>query len=212
MTKRRRTSPALSIGLFLIMAAIIGFVFSLISINRVGQMKAELSQMRRQYDEDLKAIEDDFEAKLASVERLLGSGGTLEQYIVAKNFLSNYAIDLETIITEAQSSSDRPYFRIFVTGTKEVWVGVKKNSADTAYFFQKNLKPGLSQEKFFYFKNPEIETKYTVMVGRDAYVRSGAPENIYLLFFGFGSGKLVKMPSVEITNISEALDLYIPGS
>lgn len=182
MTKRRRTSPALSIGLFLIMAAIIGFVFSLISINRVGQMKAELSQMRRQYDEDLKAIEDDFEAKLASVERLLGSGGTLEQYIVAKNFLSNYAIDLETIITEAQSSSDRPYFRIFVTGTKEVWVGVKKNSADTAYFFQKNLKPGLSQEKFFYFKNPEIETKYTVMVGRDAYVRSGAPENIYLLF------------------------------
>ena len=100
--------------IILIMAAIIGFVFSLISINRVGQMKAELSQMRRQYDEDLKAIEDDFEAKLASVERLLGSGGTLEQYIVAKNFLSNYAIDLETIITnEHKVRLIRPYFRIF---------------------------------------------------------------------------------------------------
>lgn len=212
MAKRRRTSPALAIGLFLIMAAIIGFIFSLIAINEVGQMKAELTQMRKQYDQELLSIEDDFKAKLASVERLLGSGGTLEQYIVAKNFLSNTTIDLEAIITEAQKASDRPYFRVFVTGTKDIWVGIKKASTDSGYFFQKNFKPGLSQEKFYYFKNPEVETKYTIMVGKDAYLRTGAPESVYLIFFGFDSGKLVRMPSVEITNLSKDLNLYIPGS
>ncbi|WP_367361632.1 hypothetical protein [Mesotoga sp.] len=212
MAKRRRTSPALAIGLFLIMAAIIGFIFSLIAINKVGQMKAELTQMRKQYDQELLSIEDDFKAKLASVERLLGSGGTLEQYIVAKNFLSNTTVDLEAIITEAQKASDRPYFRVFVTGTKDIWVGIKKASTDSGYFFQKNFKPGLSQEKFYYFKNPEVETKYTIMVGKDAYLRTGAPESVYLIFFGFDSGKLVRMPSVEITNLSKDLNLYIPGS
>ncbi|HNU24206.1 MAG TPA: hypothetical protein PKN37_08040 [Mesotoga sp.] len=212
MAKRRRTSPALAIGLFLIMAAIIGFIFSLIAINKVGQMEAELTQMRKQYDQELLSIEDDFKAKLASVERLLGSGGTLEQYIVAKNFLSNTTVDLEAIITEAQKASDRPYFRVFVTGTKDIWVGIKKASTDSGYFFQKNFKPGLSQEKFYYFKNPEVETKYTIMVGKDAYLRTGAPESVYLIFFGFDSGKLVRMPSVEITNLSKDLNLYIPGS
>ncbi|PNE23110.1 hypothetical protein V511_04395 [Mesotoga sp. Brook.08.YT.4.2.5.1] len=212
MAKRRRTSPALAIGLFLIMAAIIGFIFSLIAINKVGQMEAELTQMRKQYDQELLSIEDDFKAKLASVERLLGSGGTLEQYIVAKNFLSNTTVDLEAIITEAQKASDRPYFRVFVTGTKDIWVGIKKASTDSGYFFQKNFKPGLSQEKFYYFKNPEVETKYTIMVGKDAYLRAGAPESVYLIFFGFDSGKLVRMPSVEITNLSKDLNLYIPGS
>ncbi len=194
MAKRRRTSPALAIGLFLIMAAIIGFIFSLIAINKVGQMEAELTQMRKQYDQELLSIEDDFKAKLASVERLLGSGGTLEQYIVAKNFLSNTTVDLEAIITEAQKASDRPYFRVFVTGTKDIWVGIKKASTDSGYFFQKNFKPGLSQEKFYYFKNPEVETKYTIMVGKDAYLRTGAPESVYLIFFGFDSGKLVRIP------------------
>lgn len=212
MAKRRRASPALAIGLFLIMAAIIGFIFSLIAINKVGQMEAELTQMRKQYDQELLSIEDDFKAKLASVERLLGSGGTLEQYIVAKNFLSNTTVDLEAIITEAQKASDRPYFRVFVTGTKDIWVGIKKASTDSGYFFQKNFKPGLSQEKFYYFKNPEVETKYTIMVGKDAYLRTGAPESVYLIFFGFDSGKLVRMPSVEITNLSKDLNLYIPGS
>ncbi|HNS35427.1 MAG TPA: hypothetical protein PKI70_04905 [Mesotoga sp.] len=212
MAKRRRTSPALAIGLFLIMAAIIGFIFSLIAINKVGQMEAELTQMRKQYDQELLSIEDDFKAKLASVERLLGAGGTLEQYIVAKNFLSNTTVDLEAIITEAQKASDRPYFRVFVTGTKDIWVGIKKASTDSGYFFQKNFKPGLSQEKFYYFKNPEVETKYTIMVGKDAYLRTGAPESVYLIFFGFDSGKLVRMPSVEITNLSKDLNLYIPGS
>jgi len=212
MAKRRRTSPALAIGLFLIMAAIIGFIFSLIAINKVGQMEAELTQMRKQYDQELLSIEDDFKAKLASVERLLGSGGTLEQYIVAKNFLSNTTVDLEAIITEAQKASDRSYFWVFVTGTKDIWVGIKKASTDSGYFFQKNFKPGLSQEKFYYFKNPEVETKYTIMVGKDAYLRTGAPESVYLIFFGFDSGKLVRMPSVEITNLSKDLNLYIPGS
>jgi hypothetical protein len=176
------------------MAAIIGFIFSLIAINKVGQMEAELTQMRKQYDQELLSIEDDFKAKLASVERLLGSGGTLEQYIVAKNFLSNTTVDLEAIITEAQKASDRPYFRVFVTGTKDIWVGIKKASTDSGYFFQKNFKPGLSQEKFYYFKNPEVETKYTIMVGKDAYLRTGAPESVYLIFFGFDSGKLVRIP------------------
>ncbi|MGC9320889.1 MAG: hypothetical protein ACP5FY_01385 [Kosmotogaceae bacterium] len=212
MAKRRRTSPALAIGLFLIMAAIIGFVFSLIAVNRVGQMRAELVQMRRQYDEELQAIKDDFKAKLMSVERLLGSSGTLEQYIIAKNYLSNTAVDLEAIITEVQNAKDRPYFRIFVTGTKDIWVGMKKASTDSTYFFQKNFAPGLSQEKFYYFKNPEIETKYTLMVGKDAYVRTGAPESVYLIFFGFDSGKLARMPAVEVTNITSAFNLYIPGS
>lgn len=50
------------------------------------------------------------------------------------------------------------------------------------------------------------------MVGKDAYLRTGAPESVYLIFFGFDSGKLVRMPSVEITNLSKDLNLYIPGS
>ena len=212
MVKRRRTSPALAIGLTLIFAAIVGFLFSIIAVNQVGKMQREIVQMKAEYEAKLKAIESDLQAKLSSIERLLGGGGTLEKYIVARNFLSNTALDLDAVLTEMQNTSDRPYFRVFVTGTKEVWFGAKKSSSDNAYFFKKNIAPGLSKEKFYYFKTPEIDTRYTIMLGSDAYIRTGVPESVYLIFFGFDSGKLVRMPSMEVSNIRTAFNLYIPGS
>lgn len=211
MAKKRRTSPALVISLTLILASISSFVFSMLAINCVGQLKEQVARLESTYETELEKIELDFKAKLSSVQTLLGSGGTLEKYIVAKNFLANTTVDLDSILTEMQSGSDRPYFRIFVTGTKDVWLGLKKTAADTSYYFQKNFKPGLSQEKFYYFKGPLIETKYTVTLNKDAYIRSGVPEAVYLIFFGFDSSKLSKMPGAEVTNLKTAFNLYIPG-
>ncbi|HPI17024.1 MAG TPA: hypothetical protein PLA66_07730 [Mesotoga sp.] len=211
MAKRRKQSPAMIIGLTLILASIVGFVFSLMAVNRVGQVRKEMTELKNSYERQIEKMEADFQTKLASIERLLGGGGTLEKYIVAKNFLSNTSVDLDAILTEMQHQSDRPYFRVFVTGTKEVWIGMKKSSSDSAYYFQKNFKPGLSQEKFYYLKNPEIETKYTIMLNKDAYIRTGVPESVYLIFFGFDSGKLSRMPGVEIANLKDAFNLYIPG-
>ena len=51
-------------------------------------------------------MEADFQTKLTSIEKLLGGGGTLRKYIVAKNFLSNTGVDLDAILTEMQHQSD----------------------------------------------------------------------------------------------------------
>ena len=121
------------IGLTLILASIVGFVFSLMAVNRVGQVRKEMTELKNSYERKIEKMEADFQTKLASIERLLGGGGTLEKYIMAKNFLSNTSVDLDAILTEMQHQSDRPYFRVFVTGTKEVWIGMKKSSSDSAY-------------------------------------------------------------------------------
>ncbi|HAA85852.1 MAG TPA: hypothetical protein DCE14_05810 [Kosmotogaceae bacterium] len=209
--KAGRVQVALVIGLTLIIMSVVAFAFSLAAIQRSAKIAREFASLENSVLRNLQDTTAEVTSQIDSLRSLLVSGGMLEQHIVAREFLQNAQRDLDLILTELQEESDRPYFRVFVTGNRDVWIGFKRSAADAAYTFQKTFSPGLSDEKFFYFKEPLVETKYTVMLSREAYIRTASPENVYLIFSGFGSGKLVVMPSVEVTNIGQRFDLYIPG-
>ncbi len=209
--RRGKVQIALVIGLTLIIMSVVAFVFSLAAIQRSAEVARRFASLENRMLRSFQETTSELTSQVESLRSLLVAGGILEQHIVAREFLQNAQRDLDIILTELQDSSDRPYFRVFVTGNRDVWIGFKRRAADGTYTFQKNFSPGLSDEKFFYFKEPLVETNYTIMLSREAYIRTASPENVYLIFSGFDSGKLVVMPSVEVSNIGQRFNLYIPG-
>jgi hypothetical protein len=89
-----------------------------------------------------------------------------------------------------------------------VWISVEGNSKT---IFGKNISPGLSDEQFFYYKQPKvtIEDK-TIIVPKNFKITSGNFENTYILFFNFGTTKLVKMNARSINNVPSAFDIWLP--
>lgn len=206
-----RNNFAIAFGLTLIIAAILSFVFGMVAITKSAKVQKEFNNLKASIDRRLSETTAELTARVDSVSDMVSGGGLLEQYIVAKNYLENAATDLDEIITELQNTKDRPYFRIFITGNEEMWIGVKKHVNDEAYGYQKVFRPGLSTEKFYYFKDPLVQTAYTIRVGTDATIRAAAPESVYLIFYGFSSGKMVNLTEVETLNIAKTFNLYIPG-
>lgn len=205
-------NPARNIfGTFLIIAIIISFVFSVLSLLRLDEVNERLSAFEAKTIKDIQQLEERTNSEIAAIKRLISGGGPIEDYLVARNFIENTEHDLRIILTELQENPERPYFRVFVAGSKEVWIGFKKSAEEDKYSYQKNFKPGLSNEKFFYLKAPLLETGYTITLSKDAYIRTAIPDAVYLLFFGFNSAKIAKMPAGEVQNITKDFNLYIPG-
>lgn len=198
-------------GTFFLIAIIISFAFSIISILKLDELRESLSILESKTTENIRKLNEDTNAEINAIKRLISGGGPIEDYLVARNFIENTETDLRMILTELQENPERPYFRIFVAGNKEVWVGFKDNAEESKYSYQKNFKPGLSKEKFFYLKAPLLETGYTITLTKDAYIKTAIPDAVYLLFFGFNSAKIAKMPAGEVRNLTKDFNLYIPG-
>jgi len=198
-------------GTFFLIAIIISFAFSIISILKLDELRESLSILESKTTENIRKLNEDTNAEINAIKRLISGGGPIEDYLVARNFIENTETDLRMILTELQENPERPYFRIFVAGNKEVWVGFKDNAEESKYSYQKNFKPGLSKEKFFYLKAPLLETGYTITLTKDAYIKTAIPDAVYLLFFGFNSAKIAKMPDGEVRNLTKDFNLYIPG-
>ncbi|MFO7881653.1 MAG: hypothetical protein R6U52_03820 [Kosmotogaceae bacterium] len=202
---------ALFLGIFFIVLIIVSSSLSLLTLVKVNELNNEIKAFQDEINKRVNDFTTDFESDISKIKDIITPGGVLEEYVVAKSFIENLEEDLAMVLTEAQQSDDRPYFRFFITGKDQVWIGLKNNADDSSYFFQKTFLPGLSKEKFFYFKDPLVETKYTIKVKNDSYIRAGNPDSVYVIFFGFESGKLVQMPGTTVNNLSEKFNLYIPG-
>jgi len=202
---------AFFLGVFLIILVVVSSSLSFLTLAKVNTLSNEIKTFQNKIDERINSFSNKFESDITKITDLITPGGTLEEYIVAKSFIENLEEDLARVLTEAQQTSDRPYFRFFVTGKDQIWIGLKNSENDSSYFFQKNFYPGLSREKFFYFKEPLVDTQYTIKVNSDSYIRTANPDSVYLIFFGFDSGKLVQMKSTTVKNLSEEFNLYIPG-
>ena len=208
---KRSVSLATFLGMFIIIAAIVAFILSLTALKTAEELRIKIDELDKQLSSSYSEFTTRIENEVDSLKSIITGGGLVEKFIIASKFLESFENDLDAVFTELQNAPDRPYFRIFVTGKDDVWIGFKTNKDETKYAYQRIFSPGLSQEKFFYFKPPELETKYTITLPKDAYIRVAKPNSVYLIFYGFNSGKLVKMPSAEVINLSEEFDLYIPG-
>jgi hypothetical protein len=188
-------------------------LFSGLSIINVSKLQRELDGLLDEIDEKFVNMSGEMEKEVESTKELLGGNGIVENYLILKNYYENTSLDIARYVSELQKDKDKPYFRFFITGTENVWIGIKDNVDDGSYKFQKTYEPGMSEEKFYYFKKPDVETEYDIFISPESYIKAGIPENVYLMFTAFGSGKLVKVPEEEsIKNLKKEYNLYIPGS
>lgn len=140
----------------------------------------------------------------------LKPNGWLNQALLSANLIEDYIIGVDDIINIAQESdfSNVGFCRLFISGNSPVWISVEGNSKTLV---GKNISPGLSEEQFFYYKQPKvtIEDK-TIIVPKNFKITSGNYENTYILFFNFGTTKLVKMNARSINTVPSTFDIWLP--
>ncbi|WGS64772.1 hypothetical protein [Marinitoga aeolica] len=146
--------------------------------------------------------------KLEEMGKYFEPNGIVEKFINYKSNLEKHLNDLEKLLTLAQEDQNVGYFQLYITGSREVWIGIKDEKEK--YIFQGMLKPGLSPYKFYFFKDPSIRTSYTINVPYNAQIQTANPDNVYFLIQEPGQRRLKKMPEAKLKNISEELNLYIP--
>jgi len=102
---------------------------------------------------------------------------------------------------------------VFVVGNETSWFTVKDKEKT---YFSGELKPGLSNYRFFYFKEPRIKTNYDIIVPPNATITVGKAGKVYLLFYGVGSKfhptKVVQLTETSYENFAAKFSLYIPGN
>ncbi|MFW6248145.1 MAG: hypothetical protein ACOC4J_00055 [Bacteroidota bacterium] len=141
---------------------------------------------------------------------MLKPNGWLNQTVLSANLIEDYIVGVDDIINVAQKGdfSDVAFCRVFVSGNSPIWVSVEGNSKT---LFGKNISPGLSDEQFYYYKEPKVSIEdKTIIVPKNFKITSGNYENTYLLFFNFGTTKLVKMDARTISNVPSAFDIWLP--
>ena len=209
----KRKNIGLFIALFLIIGSLLAMILSGLNIIKVSSLQREIDTLLNQIDDKFVKIQDEMSTEVESTKELLGGNGIVENYLILKNYYENTSNDISRYVSELQTSKDKPYFQFFITGTENVWIGIKDNVDDGSYKFQKTFRPGKSDEKFYYYKKPDVETEYDIFISPESYIKAGVPENVYLMFTAFGSGKLVRMPEeTSIINLKEEYNLYTPGS
>lgn len=146
--------------------------------------------------------------KINELNKYYEPNGVVEKFINYKTNLEKHMDDLEKLLTLAQEENNVGYFQLYITGSREVWIGIKNDK--NKYVFQGMIKPGLSPYKFYFFKDPPVKTSYTIKIPVNAKIQTANPDNIYFLIQEPGQRRLKKMPSAKLNNISEDLNLYIP--
>ncbi|MDN5358959.1 MAG: hypothetical protein PWQ84_22 [Thermotogaceae bacterium] len=169
-------------------------------------MRNRLDAMSSKYNSWYQEIQQ----KSDETYEMLKPNGWLNQVLLSANLIEDYIIGVDDIINIAQEGnfSNVGFCRLFISGNSPVWISVEGNSKT---IFGKNISPGLSDEQFFYYKQPKvtIEDK-TIIVPKNFKITSGNFENTYILFFNFGTTKLVKMNARSINNVPSAFDIWLP--
>jgi len=105
----------------------------------------------------------------------------VDLYINAYHFLANTQIDLERIVTLSQESADKNFFSVYVTGEKNVWIGILENGK---YVFQAEMRPGLSSQRFYVNSSPSVFTSYTLKLNPSAVLMT-EPRKTPIFWYAF---------------------------
>lgn len=193
---------------------IILIVISIIALLLALGTEIRMVIFKRNSEKQINRLSSELNDKVNSLEKQLNKmnayfepNGLVEKYIVSNKFLKTQMDDLDGILTYFQGSSDSGYIQLYITGHEQVWVAFRDSNG---YVFQGNLSPGLDKNKFFFFKEPEIETKYTHKVPYNGSFKAGDPSRVYFLINETGQSRLLKHPDGSIDNLTEDLNLYIP--
>jgi hypothetical protein len=197
----------LRLKIILIVVSIIALILALGTEIRMAIFKKNTEKQINRLSAELNDKVNSLGKELEKMNTYFQPNGLVEKYIVSNKFLKNQLDDLDSILTYFQGSSNSGYIQLYITGHEDVWVSFRDSNS---YIFQGNISPGLNENKFFFFKEPEIETKYTHKVPYNSSFKAGDPSRVYFLIKETGQSRLLKHPDITIDNISEDLNLYIP--
>ncbi len=185
----------------IIAGAIFGSFMSIVDLSLVKSTSRDVEKLNKTINESVNTKLSNMENKISTMRSALKPGGIVDLYINAYHFLSNSQVDLEKIVTLAQSKTGKTFFSFYITGKDNVWIGVSKNER---YIFQSEENPGLSSQMFYVNSSPNISTSYTFTVNTSTILMSGSPRSTYILLYDGQSAKLVHMTS-RIMHVSDLL-------
>jgi hypothetical protein len=198
----------MKLKIIIIVLCVISLVLSIATEIRMIRFKQvhQASINRLSNNNNLRFSE--IEKKMEEMEKYFEPGGIVEKYIVANDFLEKKMEDIDQIITSITSSSTEGYIQIYVIGHEDLWVAFRDK--DGKYIFQGNLKPGLNPYKFYFFKTPPVDTRYTYTVSPDSSFTTGDKTRLFFLIQETGQTRLIKHPENNIQELKKDLNLYIP--
>jgi len=206
--KKRTRDLATFFGMLFFVIVLISVALSIGNLIAYREIISRLSNVTNYVDQKVNQVHKEVE----SVKALMAPNSLVDKYISAANYLREFGYDFERILANISDDPTTGYFMVFTIGNENVWFSIR--DAEKTYF-NKELKPGLSDYRFFYFKEPKIRTNYDVIIPPEATITVGKPGRIYLLFFGVGTKfhptKVVQLTESKYENFAQKFSLYIPG-
>ncbi len=205
-----------SIGAVLTAGALVALVVSLtvaiFSYKEMMSLKVEVVSLKK----ELVNVKSSLSKRIGRVEDLIGPNSPIDKYINDVSYVKGILSDLDNIkriLSEMPEDPTSGYFRVLVVGSEKVWFEVGKGSKK---YFAEELFPGLSPERFYYFKPPNVDLDYIIPVSSDSYVVVGKPGRVFLIFFGVGVPgkrpvKIVQLNERRYSSLQKSFNLYIPG-
>ncbi|ABS60854.1 hypothetical protein [Fervidobacterium nodosum] len=195
-------------GILFLLIVIVSVVLSLGNFIRYREILQKYDQLKKYVDNKVLEMNE----QLEQTKTLIGPNSVIDKYISASTHLKEFGYDFEKILTAINDDPTTGYFMMFVVGNESVWVTVKDK--DNTYF-SKEVQPGLSNYRFFYFKEPKIRTNYDIIIPPESTITVGKTGKVYLLFYGVGlrfhPTKVVQLTDMTYENIAAKFSLYIPG-
>ncbi|WP_456399388.1 hypothetical protein [Mesoaciditoga sp.] len=182
--------------ILIIVSAIFGAFMGVVNLSLARMNSKEIGEVNSIIDKSINAKISRIENEISSIDTSLRPGGMIDLYINAYHYLSNSSIDLQKIVTIAQSNYGKTFFSIYITGKYEVWIGVMKNGK---YVFQSEMTPGISDQRFFVNSTPTVSTSYTITLNSSSVLMSGDPQNTYVLLVTPDGAQLLKMSSKSLS-------------
>ncbi|MCS7175314.1 hypothetical protein [Pseudothermotoga sp.] len=205
---RKRGEFLANFLVFLVISVFVcGFVLSIVSFFYYLSQKKNNEKLIISLTQKIDSLAN----RVLKLEELLKPGTGIEKLITSANYLSSMSTDLERILEELTDDPTTGYIRLFVIGQENVWVTFRKGNE---VYFSRELKPGLAPYRFYYFKEPTIQTQYSVKVPRDCSITIGKPGTVYFLIYGVGTTKhptkVVIWKDAKVENLEKDFSLYIP--
>jgi len=209
-SSKKTTNGSRGFSFILILLVLIAVFFSVASFLKTQQIEEALSSRLDEISGKYNTWYQEIKNKTEENYRLLQPNSWLNKAVIASNMIEEYIIGVDEIIAIAQERnfSKVAFFKVFISGNSPVWFNVKSGDRNN---FAENLSPGLSSQEFYYYKKPEIDIEgKTIIIPKNFTITSGNYENTYLLFFNFGTTKLVQMDSQKIANVIGKFDIWLP--
>lgn len=208
--RKRKTSPGFFV-LFLITGTTLAILFGLVSFYQVRRLSHELARTQNVLTARITEETNAFKATIQDHNRFLGPNGIIDQYLLAHNLIERKLVDIEDIFLAADSRdfSKVGFFRILITGSRPVWIQIDDQGRRP---LSKQLFPGLSKEMMYYYKDPQVHLEgTTISLSRRFDITSGNYENTYLVFFNFGSVKVVQLSAQKVNDVISRYSIWLPA-